>query len=86
MKVAKFDGAKINKALDEFGSLDKALESMQKEKVILEGQIEQLEQSITKLKLERGKSSSALKVINGKFQYKQNQLQSISRKVAKHQF
>ena len=85
MKAAKFDGAKINKALDEFGSLDKALESMQKEKIILEGQLEQLEQSITKLKLERGKSSSALKVINGKFQYKQNQLQSILKKVEKHQ-
>jgi len=78
MKTKKFNGEKINKALEEFGSLAKANESMRKEN-------EQLKQDNTKLKLERSKESSKLKKLNGKVQYKQNQLQSLSNKVEKHQ-
>ena len=74
MTQTKINGVKLNKALEQFGSLDKSIEAMQKQK-------KKLKQYNAKLQINKNNLSKQVQSLNSQFHERQGQLQSLSDKI-----
>jgi len=86
MTSPKYDPAKLKKALDQFGSLDAAIEALESKKTDLETHNEQLKQKTTELQVNVDSLSSKAELINNELQERQNQLQVLSDKIKEHEY
>ncbi len=74
MTPTKVNGAKLNKALEEFGSLDKSIEAMQKKE-------KKLTQNTAKLQLRDTTLSKQVQSLDSQIHERQDQLQLLSDKI-----
>lgn len=74
MTQAKVNGAKLNKALGQFGSLDKSIKAMQKKE-------KKLKQDTAELQLTRNNLSKQVQSLDSQLHERQGQLQSLSDKI-----
>jgi archaellum component FlaC/predicted RNA-binding Zn-ribbon protein involved in translation (DUF1610 family) len=81
MEINDIDAGKLNKALDKFGSLQKAIKQMEQEMVTLRKQNSELKKGNDKLSALRNKLASQIEGKGTKVQNLQNQLQSLANKI-----
>ncbi len=79
MKQTKVNGAKLNKALEQFGSLDNSIEVMQK-------QNEQLMKQNAKLQLDKNNLSKQVQSLDSQLHERLNQVQSLADKIEHYRF
>lgn len=84
MEVNEIDTAKLNEALDNFGSLQKAIEHLEQDKVVLEKQNCKLAQENEKLAATRNGLAGQIKDMSGKVKSYQDQLQSLFNQINVH--
>ena len=75
MKQTKVNRVKLNKALKEFGSLDKSIEAMQKKE-------KKLKQHNVKLGLTKNNRSKQVQSLDSQFHKRQGQLRSLRIKLS----
>ncbi len=74
MAQTKVNGVKLNKALKQFGSLDKSIEAMQKKE-------KKLKQDTAELQLTKNNLSKQVQSLDSQLHQRQGQLQSLSDKI-----
>ena len=77
MATPKANGAKLKQAIEKFGSLEKAVEGLENEKLALEKQNGQLKQENAKLKRNRDSLVAELEEVGNKNRYQKNQFQQL---------
>ena len=77
MTQTKVNGAKLNKALKEFGSLDNSIEAMQKKE-------KKLKQDTAELQLTKNNRSKQIQSLDSQIHERQGQLQSLSDNVERY--
>ncbi len=83
MAKASVDGVKLKKALDEFGSLEKAVESRKLEVDTLSKQKQNLKQQNEELSLSSGKLKAGLDVLNKQIHDQKGKLELLTEKLGK---
>ena len=88
MAAKEIDFAKLNQAVEKFGSLQKANAQLHAEKVALEKENTQLQQDNKQMAATKGKLASQITDMSSKVKSYQSQLQSLSNqiKVYSHQY
>jgi len=79
MKQTKVNGVKLNKALDEFGSLDKSIEAMQKKN-------KKLKLDNTKLGLTKKNRPKQVQSLDSQLHERLYQVQSLADKIENYRF
>jgi len=86
VKAKKIDFAKLNKAVETFGSLQKANAQLEADNLALEKKNIWLKQGNEKLSVTRKKLSGQIEDMNAKVQSYQSQLQSLANQVKMHNY
>ena len=86
MEAKKIDFAKLNEAVEKFGSLQKANAQLEKDKLALEKGNAQLKQENKNLEATRDKLAGQVEDINTKKEDYQSQLQSLSNQIKVHSY
>ena len=81
MNSGKIDGSKLKKAIDEFGSLEKAAEGLRHQAAILKKQNQQLAQEKAQLASTIQRLTGEIKVLDGRLKEKQDESRSLAQKV-----
>jgi hypothetical protein len=84
MAKAKANGTKLKKAVEQFGSLENAVEHLYKKKLALQKQNQELNQENAELKLARDKVSAQIKAVEQKLSQQGNELQLLSHQVEQY--
>ena len=84
MEAKKIDYAKLNKAVEKFGSLQKANVQLETDRLVLEKGNIQLKQENEKLMATRDKLASQIEDMSGKLKSCQSQFQSLSNQINIH--
>jgi len=84
MVISKVDGTKLKQAVAQFGSLQDAIQHLQKGKLILEKQNAGLKQESERLILTRDKLSHEIKDMSNKINSYKIDLQSLFERIGKH--
>ena len=82
--MEKANGVKLKKAIEEFGSLEKAVQALRKEKLSLEKSNAQLEQQNAELKLNRDGLFAEVQSLYGKLGGQKKELNSLLNEVKKY--
>lgn len=86
MEVKEVDYAKLNQAVEKFGSLQKATTQLETDKMTLEKKNVQLKQENEKLMANRNKLAGQVEDMSGKVKSYQDQLQSLSIQLKEHSY
>jgi len=86
MEAKEIDFAKLNEAVEKFGSLQKANAQLEKDKLALEKGNAQLKQENKNLEATRDKLAGQVEDINTKKEDYQSQLQSLSNQIKVHSY
>jgi len=86
MSLPKVNGIKLRQALNRFGSLEKATESLQKEKMALEKSNAELKKEINQLKSTRDKLLTEVNQTSKKLNDRNNELQSVLNNIDEHKW
>lgn len=86
MKAKEIDYAKLNEALEKFGSLQEAIKHLEQDKLDLGKKNAQLKQENSTLTTTRNKLASQIKEMGTKVKSFQNQLQSLANQVKVHSY
>ena len=86
MAAKEIDFTKLNEAVEEFGSLQKANSQLEKDKLALEKGNARLKQENNKLTATRDKLAGQIEDINTKKEDYQSQLQSLSNQIKIHRY
>ncbi|MFC2013481.1 coiled-coil domain-containing protein [Chloroflexota bacterium] len=86
MEAKVTDFAKLNEAVEKFGSLQKANAQLETDKLVLEKKNTQLKQENKSLAATRDKLTSQVEEINAKKDDYQSQLQSLSNQIKEHSY
>jgi hypothetical protein len=78
MATPKVNGAKLKRAIEEFGSLEKAVEGLRNEKLALKKESGQLKQENAKLKLNRDKWLAEVKQLDDRVSHRTRQFEQLS--------
>ena len=86
MEAKEIDFAKLNEAVEKFGSLQKANAQLEKGKLALEKETAQIKQENKKLAATRDKLTGQIEEINTKKEDYQGQLQSLYNQIKEHSY
>jgi hypothetical protein len=78
MGTPKVNGAKLKQALEKFGSLEKAVEGLQNEKLALEQEKSQLRKDNAKLQLNRDKGLAEVKEFDDRINHRVKQFEQLT--------
>jgi len=84
MAVQQVDGVKLKQAIEQFGSLQHAVEQLQKKKVALEQENEKLKKNNKQLTMTKDKLSHEMDTMNKAIEERQKVFQSLAKQVEEH--
>ena len=83
MEAVKINGAKLKQAVEEFGSLEKAIENIEIKKEVLEKESSKLQKINEELKLSKEKLTADIDELTNEFSEKKKKLQLLADNLGK---